>query len=120
MDGNGDKQMLIDSQSTTDVFKDKSFITGIPTLEKPCRIKCSTGSMRISKKGFFGKIPVWYHPKGVANIILLKTLKSLHRGTYDSLEENGVFKVHTPQGIVKFWSHKKDLHYLELNKEENS
>ena len=76
--------------------------------------------MLINKKGFIRGIPVWYHPKGAANIILLKTLKSLHIVIYDSLEEDKVFKVHTPDEIVKFQSHKNGLHYLELNKEENS
>ena len=75
--------------------------------------------MLINKKGFFGKIPIWYNSEGVANIILLKTLKSLHRVTYESLEEDRVFKVHIPEGIIRFWFYKNILYYLELNKEEN-
>ena len=49
-DGNWDERLLIDSQSTVDIFKDKSFITGINTVEKPCQIKCHAGSVLINKK----------------------------------------------------------------------
>ena len=50
----------------------------------------------------------------------LKTLKKLHKVTYDRAEWNGVFKVHTLGRIVNFQPHKKWLHYMDLKEEENS
>ena len=49
----------------------------------------------------------------------LKTLKNRHHVTYDSRNGNGVFKVHTNQGIVEIIPHESGLHYLDLkdNKE---
>ena len=39
--------------------------------------------------------------------------------TYDSKDRDGVFKVHTSQGIVEFIPHESSFYYLDLmNKEE--
>ena len=61
---------------------------------------------------------MWYHPKGIANILSLKTLKKRQHVTYDSKVKDGVFKVHTPQGVVEFFSHENGIHYLDLEKKE--
>ena len=100
------QRLLIDSQSTVDIFKDKGFLRSIPMVMKPCKIKCNAGTILMNKKGFFRPIPVWYHPNGVTNVMSLKTLKKLHRVTYDSNDGSGAFKAHTPKGAVEF-SHMK-------------
>ena len=43
-----------------------------------------------------------------------KTLKKLHWVTYDSNDGSGAFKVHTPNGIIKFNPHENGLHYIDL------
>ena len=111
---------LIDSQRTIDVFKNKTYLTDINTAGKPCRVQCNAGMIQVSKKGMFGNIPVWYHPKGVANILSLKILKEKYHVTYDSNVKGGVFKVKTPGGIVKFKLHKNGFHYLDTNPDESS
>ena len=70
--------------------------------------------------GWFGGIEVWYHPKGNANNLSLKTLKKRHHVAYDSRNRDGVFKVHTDQGIVEFIPHESGLHYLDLKGNEEA
>ena len=74
----------------------------------------------MDKKSFFGSNTVWYHPEGVVNVKSLKTLKKLHRVTYDSADGRRVFKVHTPRGKVKFKLHENGLHYIYLKEEKTS
>ena len=57
---------------------------------------------------------MWHHPKGIANILSLKTLKERHQVTYNSKDRDGVFKVHITQGVVEFIPHESGLHFLDL------
>jgi hypothetical protein len=71
----------------------------------------------------FGDIPVKYNPRGICNIISLKTMKSLFPITYESNpgdDAKASFKVHTNKGTVEFKPCSKGLHYYDLNKERNS
>ena len=74
----------------------------------------------MTKKGWFRGIKVWFHPKGIANILSLKILKNRRHVTYDSKDRDGVFKVHTNQGVVEFMPHENGLHYLDLKKNEKA
>ena len=109
-----DKRLLIESHSTFDIFKDKGFLKNIHMVMKPCKIKCDSETILVDKKGFFGSIPVWYHPNGVANIMSCKTLKKLHQVTYYNSDGNGAFKVHTLKGVNEFKPYENGLHYLDL------
>ena len=40
--------------------------------------------------------------------------------TFDSKDQNGVFKVHTTQGVVEFMPHESRLHYLDLKEKEEA
>ena len=113
-------RILIDSQSTIDVFKNREYLTDIKTVKKGCKIQCNAGIVMVNKKGMFGSIPVWYHPEGVANILSLKTLKNKCHVTYDSNDEGGIFRVAMKNGIIKFIPHANGLHYLEMNPKEES
>ena len=44
----------------------------------------------------------------------------MHRVTYDSADGDGVMKVYTPIGVIKFKPHKSGLHYIDLKEEETS
>ena len=43
-----------------------------------------------------------------------------HYVTYVSKDRNGMFKVHTKQGIVEFIPHESELHYLDLKDNEEA
>ena len=74
----------------------------------------------MTKKGWCSNIEVWYHSKGIANILLLETLKYRNHITYDSQDRDGVLKVHTTQGVVEFMPHESRLHYLDLKENEEA
>ena len=74
----------------------------------------------VNKKGIIGSIPVWYHPEGVANILSLKTLKTRYHVTYDSKDNGGIFKVKTENGEIQFLPHFNGLHYLDMDRGEES
>ena len=110
-------KMSIDSESSVDVFNNEKYLTRICKVEKPLMLHCNAGCILINQKCWFGLIEVWYYPKGIVNILSLKTLKQCHHVTDDSPDRDGVFKVHTNRGIVEFQPYEKGLHYLNL--EEN-
>ena len=114
-----DYRILIDSQSTINIFKNKELLKNIQPSRKGCKIQCNTGMVEVKMKGMFGETPVWYHPDGVANILSLKSLKEKHHVTYDSQDEGGVFRVKTSKGEVKFVPHPNGLHYIDLRENNN-
>ena len=67
-------------------------------------------------QGMFGKVKVWNNTLEIANIISLKTIKSMFRVTYDSKDRGGVFTVQMEKGKTEFIPHPKGLRYLDLEK----
>ncbi len=51
---------------------------------------------------------------------MLKLTKAKHRVTYDSWDCDGVFKVHTKEGIVEFKLSEKGLHYHDRSKDNSN
>ena len=64
----------------------------------------------------FDKIKVYYNPSGIANVISLRTLKSMCRVTHDSKDRCGVFTININKGKMEFIVHPKGVYYLDLNK----
>ena len=110
--------LLINSESSVDIFNNADLLTKIHHVKKSLKLHCNAGHVQVTKKGWFREIKVWYHPKGIANILSLKMLKNRHHVTYDSKDRNGVFKVYTTQGVVEFIPHESRLHYLDLKEIE--
>ena len=68
--------IFIDSESSMDIFTNKDYLKGVHKAKKPLKFHCNAGHIYIYEKGWFGNIEVWYYPKGIANIISLKTMKN--------------------------------------------
>ena len=66
------------------------------------------------QKGWFGKIEVWYHSKGITNILSLKTLNKWHHVTYERKDRNGVFKIFNKEGVIEYFQHESWLNFLDL------
>jgi hypothetical protein len=60
------------------------------------------------------------NPYGIANVLLLELIKAKHRVIYDSWDCEGVFKVHTEEGIVEFKPSEKGLHYHDTSKDDSN
>jgi hypothetical protein len=82
-------------------------------------IYCNAG---VTSTDLIGDLPgygtVWYHPKGIANILLWSRVKSRYRVTYDSLNGNE-FSVHKPDDSVHiFRESKRGLCFMDTAAKE--
>jgi hypothetical protein len=93
--------ILLNNQSTVDVFHNADLLKNICTGDGHMDIHCSAG---VTSTNLLGDLPgygqVWYHPNGIANILSLKRVKTRgHRVTYDSSKGNE-FHVHKADGTI--------------------
>jgi hypothetical protein len=96
--------ILLDNQSTVDVFHNADLLKNIRTGEGHMDIHCNAG---VTSTNLIGDLPgygqVWYHPNGIANILSLKRVKTRgHRVTYDSSKANE-FHVHKADGTIRIF-----------------
>ena len=68
--------ILLDNQSTVDVFYNASLLRNIRKVEKHMDIHCNAG---VTSTNLVGDLPgygtVWYHPNGIANILSLAKMQ---------------------------------------------
>jgi hypothetical protein len=93
--------ILLDNQSTVDIFHNADLLKNIHTGDGHMYIHCNAG---VTSTNLIGDLPgygqVWYHPNGIANILSLKQVKTReHRVTYDSSKANE-FHVHKADGTI--------------------
>ena len=90
--------ILLDNQSTVDVFANCHLLHHIWTVGATMQIHCNAG---ISHTNQVGNLPgyrtVWFHPSGIANILSLSHVKQKYHMTFDSTLDNH-FIVHKPNG----------------------
>jgi hypothetical protein len=96
--------ILLDNQSTMDVFHNADLLKNIRTGDGHMDIHCNAG---VTSTNLIGDLPgygqVWYHPNGIANILSLKRVKTRgHRVTYDSSKANE-FHVHKADGTIRIF-----------------
>ena len=109
--------VLLDNQSTVDVFSNPRLLKNIRKTTRTMTIKCNAG---ITETNMIGEMPgypgeVWYNPKGMANILSVANVKKHYRITYDSLNQNG-FIVHKTDGKQRhFKESAKGLFYLDTS-----
>jgi hypothetical protein len=106
--------ILLDNQSTVDVFCNRSLLTNVRETNKIMNIRCNAGvthNNMVSKSNGYGT--VWYNPKGIANILSLSQVEKKHRVTYDSAASKA-FVVHKSDGSeCRFEQAKSGLFYMD-------
>ncbi len=103
--------VLLDNQSTVDQIANPSLLSNIRKAKNPITVHCNNRSSYTNLEGNLGCMTVYYNPYGITNVLLLESIKGKHRVTYDSWDRDGVFKVHTKEGVVEFKPSEKGLHY---------
>ena len=87
--------VLLDSQSTVNLFSHPEHVTNIRPTTKPIRVHCNKGVLVTTQEADFGDTPVYFDPRGIANVLSLYLLGKKFKVTYGSEDRGGVFKVFT-------------------------
>jgi hypothetical protein len=107
--------ILLDNQSTVDVFHNESLLKRIRVSENGhMDIHCNAG---VTSTNLVGDLPgygtVWYHPKGIANILSLNKVKEKYLVTYNSRDGNA-FVVHKDDELSRtFQQSPRGLFYMD-------
>jgi hypothetical protein len=106
--------ILLDNQSTVDVFYNKDLLLNLRKSRKPMDIHCNAG---VTSTDLIGDLPgygqVWYHPNGIANILSLARVKEKYRVTFDSGTKNQCI-IHKKDGSTRcFQQSRRGLYFLE-------
>ena len=116
-----DTWILLDSQSTIDVFCNEKLLSRIHATDTIMNIKCNAGVKRTNLRGHLsGYGWVCFFPDGIANILSMSRVKEKFRVTYNSATDN-LFHVHKEGKILKFKEATRRLYYFDTaDREEES
>ena len=108
--------VLLDSQSTIDVFLNRRLLKNIRRIGQYMYIHCTAG---VTRTNLVGELPgygtVWFHPDGIANILSLARVKTKYRITFNS-DENNEFVVHKPDRSTRnFKESSRGLYYHDTS-----
>ena len=109
--------LLIDSCSSTNLICDKRLLHGIFEAECPMTIHCNAGTVRITHKGYYRTYPepVWYNPKGIANIMSLDNITKYYRITMDSRIDKAMILHKTDGSMVRITPTSKGLYHCKID-----
>jgi hypothetical protein len=82
--------LLLDSCLTVCLISNGSILHGIHMVNCHMHVCCNAGVQLMNQIGYLGDFPepVWYDPKGVANILSLFIVQKYYRFQYDSPKGN--------------------------------
>ena len=91
---------LLDNQSTCTTVINKKYLSNIRDAPygQYISVHCNAGMTHTNKIGDLPGYsdPIWYNPKGIANILYLGLVQKNHPVTYNSRDRNE-FVIHIPQ-----------------------
>jgi len=109
--------ILCDSESTVDIFKNRSLLVNIRKTEKPIRLKGIEGkTIEIKEEGdLLGYGPVYYHQQVTANVLSLFNMARRFRSIVYNNEICDAFMVTRDDGtVMKFVPSKEGLYYYDF------
>jgi hypothetical protein len=107
--------ILLDSESSTSIFCNPSFVTDIHETDEVLELLTNGGPLKTNLKATvpgFGL--VWFDSDSIANIFALADMEDKYQVTYDSDKESALI-VHLPHKTVKFCRSAGKLYYYKPN-----
>jgi hypothetical protein len=114
--------ILLDSQSTMDLFCNTALVSKISKSRSNMRLNSNVGTMVVTRKATmegYNKT-VWFSTRSITNIIALRNSIDQYRVTYDS--DDLMFVMHQESESkpnMEFKMHKIGLHYYDPRKEHH-
>jgi hypothetical protein len=110
--------ILLDNQSTVDIFSNSALLKNIRQVDRFMNIRCNAGTRCTN---IMGELPgygdVWYDKESIANILSFKRVQDKCQVTYDSMAN--VFVVEKPDGSRREFRMSPDgLFYLDTGAKE--
>ena len=109
-----DEWILLDSQSTVDIFCNPRLVQNIHRVKERMKIQCNAGTRVTNLVGDLpGYGPVWFDSRAIANVLSLKLVKEKHHIQYNSDEKDGFVVTKLNDERFKFLQSSSGLHYLD-------
>jgi len=110
--------ILCDSESTIDVFRNKSLLANIRKTSKPIRLKGIEGqTIEIEEEGdLLGYGPVYYHQQVTANVLSLYNMARRFQSiVYNNKTRDAFLLTHDDGTIMEFVPSASGLYYYDFN-----
>ena len=111
--------ILLDSESTCHIFRNKKFLSNIRSCKPGEEIRIVSNGKGCLVASQVGDLPgvgrVFYHPESVANILSLGKLTNSHKITFNSSIENA-FVVYGERHAIKFRKSPQGLYYYDASR----
>ena len=111
--------MLLDNQSTADIFCRADYLTNIRTVPETLHLKTNAGVLVCNQKGELpGYGTVWFDENAITNILSLKEVEDKDRYEISYKQKKGFFVKNLESGTtIAFTRNSQGLHLAPLNKE---
>ena len=109
--------LLLDSCSTVNMISDATLLRNIHTAETPIPVHCNAGTITLTEKGTLGDFPepVWYNPKGIANILSLYSVQTHYRVTMDTADDDHIHVHHHDGSTTKFQPSPNGIYHYHMS-----
>jgi hypothetical protein len=106
--------ILLDNESTMDLFCNKAFITGVHNTKETVTVQSNEGTLVAKKKTTLKwyTFDVWFDRRAITNILSLANVSKQYGVTYDSGDSKGFVVHRATTGLpdMYFKLHESGLH----------